>query len=110
VFQSKNDRTIAAGLKEVEEVLKTRKNLEGKMPQSSLENSLCKSVESRTGGNLDMKNSDKKQTNGKGMNGMQNFSKVTYALLGMYPSEHELHHWMEVHVVAWNTLECFLES
>ena len=61
-------------------------------------------MESRAGEKLDMKTSGKEQTNGKGMNCMQNSTKVTYALLGMYPPEHEVHHWLVVQVKVWNTL------
>ena len=51
-------------------MLKARKALDWKRPQSGLELVLWKSVESRAGGKLDMKNSGKEQTNGKGMNCM----------------------------------------
>ena len=108
---------LLAGLKEFEEGLKARKSLDGKRPQSSLKYSLWKTVESRAGGKLDMKNSGKEQTNGKSMNCMQNVTKITDGLLGMYPPEHELHHWLVVQVEVWNTLAdaifqvgCFLKS
>ena len=61
-------------------------------------------MESRAGGKLDMKTSSKDQTNGKGMNCMQNFTKITTALLGMYPPEHEVHHWLVVQVKVWDNL------
>ena len=40
----------------------------------------------------------------KGMNCMQNFTKITTALLGMYPPEHEVHHWLVVQVKVWDNL------
>ena len=108
---------LLAGLKEFQEVLKARKSVEGKRPKSSLEYAFWKAVESRAGGKLDMKGSGKEQTNGKGMNCMQNFNKITTALLGMYPPEHELHHWLVVQVKVWDHLAdaiyqvgCFLKS
>jgi len=85
---------ILGGLNEVQEVSKARKTLEGKRSQSDLEYAFWKSVESRAGGKLDTKNSGKEQTNGKGMNCMQNFSKIADALLGMYPPQHKVHKWL----------------
>ena len=71
----------------------------------------------RAGGKLDTKNSGKEHTNGKGMNSMESFKKVTHALLGMYPVDHEVHQWLELHVGNWNALTsavydvgCFLKS
>ena len=108
---------ILQGLKEFQDVLKAKNALDGKRPQSSLEFALWKAVESRAGGKLDTKNSGKEQTNGKGMNSMENFEKVTHALLGMYPVDHEVHQWLELHVGNWNALAsaiydvgCFLKS
>ena len=72
---------------------------------------------SRAGRKLDPKNSGKEQTNGKGMNCMQNFTTITNALLGMYPDGHEVHDWLKVQVKSWNALAaaifevgCFLRS
>ena len=36
-------------------------------------------------------NSDKEQTNGKGMNRMHIFIKITHAILGLYLASHEVH-------------------
>jgi hypothetical protein len=108
---------ILGGLNEFQEVLKARKTLEGKRPQSALEYAFWKSVESRAGGKLDTKNSGKEQTNGKGMNCMQNFSKIADALMGMCPPHHEVHQWLVQQVRPWKDLAaaiydvgCFLKS
>ena len=108
---------ILGGLSEFQEILKTREYLEWKRPQSDLEHEFWKSVESRAGSKLDTKNSGTGQTNGKGMNCMQNFSKITDALLGMYPQDHEVHQWLLLQVGPWTNLAsaidyvgCFLKS
>ena len=51
------------------------------------------------------------------MNCMQNFSKITDALLGMYPQDHEVHQWLLLQVGPWTNLAsaiddvgCFLKS
>jgi len=67
------------------------KSLEGKRPHSDWGYAFWKSVESRAGGKLDTKNSGKEQTSSKGMNCMHNFSKITDALLGIYPPENEVY-------------------
>jgi len=85
---------ILGGLSEFVEILKPRKILDGKRPQSDLEYAFWKSVESRAGVKLDTNNSGKEQTNSQGMNCMQNFSEITDALLGMYPQEHEVDQWL----------------
>jgi len=85
---------IIGGLNEFQEVLNSRKTLQGKRPQSALEYAFWKSVEARAGGKLDTKNSGKEQTNRKGMNCMKNFTKIADALLGMYPPHHEVHQWL----------------
>ena len=66
---------------------------------------------------MDPKNSGKEQTNGKGMNCMQNFTTITNALLGMYPDGHDFHDLPKVQVKSWNALAaaifevgCFLKS
>ena len=48
---------------------------------------------------------------------MENFTKVTDTLLGMYPIEHQVHQWLELHGGNWNSLAqamyevgCFLNS
>ena len=64
-----------------------------------------------------MKNSGKEQMNGNGMIYLQNFDKVTHALLGMYPQQHEVHQWLVEKVKEWDALAkasfdvgCFLKS
>ena len=95
---------IIEGLREFTVILKTSNKLEGKRPQSDLEYALWKAVESRAGGKLDMKNSGKEQMNGKGMIYLQNFDKVTHALLGMYPQQHEVHQWLVEKMKEWDAL------
>jgi len=108
---------IIRGLNEFQEVLKDGETLEGKRPQSDLEYAFWKCVESRAGGKLDTKNSGNEQTNGKSMSCMQNFSKITDALLGMYLPQHEVHKWLVQQVGPWKDLAaaiyyvgCFLKS
>ena len=80
--------------------------------------SVCfKVIKMKAARKLDTKNSGKEQTNGKGMICMENFTKVTDTLLGMYPVGHQVHQWLELHVDNWNALAqaiyevgCFLKS
>ena len=61
-------------------------------------------MESRAKGKFDPKNSGMEQTNGNGMNSLENFKEVTKAMLGMYPSEHELHQWLREGSHKWEAL------
>jgi len=74
---------ILEGLKECQDILKSKNKLDGKRPQSSLECTFWKSVGSCAGGKVDPNNSVKEQTDGKGMNCMQHITKITHALLSM---------------------------
>ena len=59
---------------------------------------------------MDTNNSGKENTNGKGMNCMQNFSKITDALLGMYPQDHEVHQWLLLQIRPWNNLAAAIDD
>ena len=81
---------ITAGLKDFEVLLKARPKKPGKRAESDLEFALWKTIESRAGGKLDLKNSGQEQTNGRGLTSLQNCSKVFDALLEMYPPGHKI--------------------
>ena len=61
-------------------------------------------MESRAKGKFDPKNSGTEQTNGNGMNSLQNFKEVTKALLGMYPTGHTIHQWLKEESIKWEAL------
>jgi len=95
---------IQAGLREFEVILKARPKKDSKRAQSDLEFALWKTIESRAGGKLDMRNSGQEQTNGKGLTSLQNCHKVFDALLGMYPPGDDVHVWIKPKIVRWQRL------
>ncbi len=108
---------IAAGLVELKDVLKEKKKVDTKRPQSDLQFVLWKAIESRAGGRLDLKQSGLDQTNRAGLTSVENCRKVFAALLGMYPPGHDVHQWLSVETVKWERLGnalfdigCFLKS
>ena len=80
-----------------------------KRRESDLEYVFWKSVKSSAGVKLDTRNSGKEQTNSKGVNCIQNFSKITDAFLGMYPPENEVHQWLIQQVGSWNDLAAAID-
>ena len=72
---------ILAGLKELENVLKTRPKKDSNRPESDLQFVLWKAIETRAGGRLDMKQSGLDQTNSAGLVSLENCARVFEALL-----------------------------
>ena len=64
-------------------MLKARPKKQSKRPESDLKYVLWKTIESRAGGCLDLKQSGLDQTNKAGITSDQNCRKVVDALLGM---------------------------
>ena len=69
------------------------------------------------GGKLDPNNSDKEDTNSKGMDCMQIFTTITHMLLGIYPTGQEAHQCLVQQDGKWEALAdaiyqvgCFLKS
>ena len=112
-----NYNLIHAGTKDFLEVLKARPKKNSKRPESDLQFVLWRTIESRAGGCLDMKQSGLDQTNVSGLRSLQNCRKVFEALLGMYPADNDIHNWLTVEVIKWERLAdalydigCFLKS
>ena len=95
---------ILSGLKEFEDVLKTRPKKDSKRPQSDLQFVLWKAIETRAGGRLDVKQSGLDQTNCAGLVSLENCARVFQALLCMYPVTTDIHEWLKVEVVKWERL------
>lgn len=58
---------------------------ESNFPRNNVVWAFMAAVESRAGGDIDYKRSETEQTNGKGMNCMENWDKIFTALMGLYP-------------------------
>ena len=95
---------ILAGLKEIKTTMTECNKAESKRAHSDLEYAYWKALESRAKGKFDPKNSGTEQTNGNGMNSLQNFKEVTKALLGMYPTGHTIHQWLKEESIKWEAL------
>jgi hypothetical protein len=95
---------IHAGLREFEDVLKSRPKKDSKRPESDLEFVLWKSIETRAGGKLDMKQSGLDQTNRAGLRSLQNCARVFEALRGMYAVSSDIHKWLMVEGLKWERL------
>lgn len=78
-----NYNLIAAGLEEFKIVLKEKDKKDSKRPTSDLVFVLWKSIESRAGEKLDLKQSGLDQTKQAVLTSVQNCKKVFQAMLGM---------------------------
>ena len=112
-----NYNLIATGLEEFKGVMSEHRKKDSKRPQSDLQFVLWKSIESRAGGKLDLKQSGLDQTNQAGLTSVKNCHKVFDALLGMYPSGHDIHEWLAGETKKWARLGealydvgCFVKS
>lgn len=95
---------IHAGLREFEDVLKSRPKKDSKRPESDLEFVLWKTIETRAGGKLDMKQSGLDQTNRACLRSLKNCGRVFEALRGMYPVSSDIHKWLMVEGLKWERL------
>ena len=87
------------------------------LPSNGVSWAFMKAIESRAGGKIDHKRTGTEQTNGKGMTCLQNWNKITAALMGLYPVGSAIHDWLGEMTPRWETLanalysvQCFLKS
>ena len=108
---------IQNGLDELQTVFNEGRKEESNLPRNELHFAALRAIESRGKGRFDHKRTGTEQTNGNGMNFLQNFDEVTKALLGMYSPENHIHQWLRKETLKWEELaaalfdvHCFLKS
>ena len=76
-----------------------------------------KFIETRGKGSFDKKRTGTEMTNGKGMNCLQNFNKITKAMISMYDVNTQEHEWLKKRSPDWERLakalfevHCFFKS
>ena len=108
---------ILGGMDELEIKLNEGNKVGSNLANSDVQYDALKGLESRGKGHFDRKRTGTEQTNGNGMNCLQNFKEVTNALLGMYEQEHSVQQWLKEETVKWEGLaaslfdvQCFFEE
>jgi hypothetical protein len=106
---------ILSGLSDLETAFD--KGQLSKLPSNGVSWAFMNAIESRAGGKFDHKRTGTEQTNGKGMICLQNWNKVTEALMGLYPVDNVIHEWLGEMTPRWEKLadalyavQCFLKS
>ena len=106
---------ILSGLNDLEKGFD--KGQDSGLPSNGVSWAFMKAIESRAGGKIDHKRTGTEQTNGKGMTCLQNWNKITTALMGLYPVGNAIHDWLGEMTPKWETLanalysvQCFLKS
>ena len=87
------------------------------MPAGPMHFGWIRFLETRGKGSFDHKRTGTEMTNGKGMNCLKNFPKVTSALLAMFDPGSREHAWLSERIGKWEALAkalyevyCFFKS
>ena len=80
------------------------------LPSNGVSWAFMKAIESCAGGKIDHKRTGTEQTIEKGMTCLQNWNKITAALMGLYPVGNAIHDWLGEMTSKWETLANALYS
>ena len=108
---------ILGGLDELKTKVDKGNKVGSNLPRDELGFAAVKTIETRGKGKFDHKRTGTEQSNGNGIDFLQNFKEVPKALLGMYQPDDPTHQWLTKESLKWEELaealfevHCFFEK